>query len=172
MPERNVSVLNQLQPPPSKLSAVEKIVPINNQAVSKIIISWQPITGVVEYQVNYRFNNGNFVSTKVSSPDFEIINSQLGTYEIQVFSYNINAQLSATSNNLTFNAVGKTARPQDVSNLVVEPVSDQFVRLRFDKATDIDVTHGGNLIVRHSNLTDGTGTFTNSVALSKRSRTN
>ncbi len=165
LPERNVSVLNQLQPPPSNLSAVEKIVPINNQAVSKIIISWQPITGVIEYQVNYRFNNGNFVSTKVSSPDFEIMNSQLGTYEIQVFSYNINTILSATSNNLTFNAVGKTARPQNVSNLVVEPVSDQFVRLRFDKATDIDVTHGGNLIVRHSNLTDGTGTFTNSVDL-------
>ena len=165
LPVRNVSILNELQPPPSNLAAVEKIVPINNQAVSKIIISWQPITGVVEYQVNYRFNNGNFVSTKVSSPDFEIINSQLGTYEIQVFSYNINAQLSATSNNLTFNAVGKTARPQDVTNLVVEPVSDQFVRLRFDKATDIDVTHGGNVIVRHSNLTDGTGTFTNSVDL-------
>ncbi len=165
LPERNVSVLNQLQPPPSNLSAVEKIVPINNQAVSKIIISWQPITGVIEYQVNYRFNNGNFVSTKVSSPDFEIMNSQLGTYEIQVFSYNINTILSATSNNLTFNAVGKTARPQNVSNLVVEPVSDQFVRLRFDKATDIDVTHGGNLIVRHSNLTDGSGTFTNSVDL-------
>jgi predicted phage tail protein len=165
LPVRNVSILNELKPPPSNLSAVEKIVPINNQAVSKIIISWQPITGVVEYQVNYRFNNGNFVSTKVSSPDFEIINSQLGTYEIQVFSYNINAQLSATSNNLTFNAVGKTARPQDVTNLVVEPVSDQFVRLRFDKATDIDVTHGGNLIVRHSNLTDGSGTFTNSVDL-------
>ena len=165
LPVRNVSNLNELKPPPSNLSAVEKIVPINNQAVSKIIISWQPITGVVEYQVNYRFNNGNFVSTKVSSPDFEIINSQLGTYEIQVFSYNINAQLSATSNDLTFNAVGKTARPQNVTNLVVEPVSDQFVRLRFDKATDIDVTHGGNVIVRHSNLTDGTGTFTNSVDL-------
>ena len=165
LPARNVSILNELQPPPSNLSAVEKIVPINNQAVSKIIISWQPITGVVEYQVNYRFNNGNFVSTKVSSPDFEIINSQLGTYEIQVFSYNLTAQLSATSNDLTFNAVGKTARPQNVANLVVEPVSDQFVRLRFDKATDIDVTHGGNVIVRHSNLTDGSGTFTNSVDL-------
>ena len=165
LPDRNISILNELTPPPSNLSAVEKIVPINNQAVSKIIISWQPISGVVEYQVNYRFNNGNFVSTKVSSPDFEIMNSQLGTYEIQVFSYNINAQLSATSNDITFNAVGKTALPQNVTNLVVEPVSDQFVRLRFDKATDIDVTHGGNVIVRHSNLTDGTGTFTNSVDL-------
>ncbi len=163
LPTRTVSKLNELKPPPSNLSAVETIVPINNQAVSKIFISWQPIVGVTEYQVNYRYENSNFVSEKVSRPDFQIINSQLGTYEIQVFSYNVQGQLSATSNDLTFEAVGKTALPQDVSNLTVEPVSDQFVRLRFDKATDVDVTHGGNIVVRHSNLTDGTGTFTNSV---------
>jgi len=166
LPVRNVSNLNQLQPPPSNLSAVEKIVPINNQAVSKIIISWQPIVGVVEYQVNYRFNNGNFVSTKVSSPDFEIINSQLGTYEIQVFSYNINAQLSATSNDLTFNAVGKTALPEDPTGLTIEPVSDLFVRLRFTPATDIDVTHGGSISVRHTPSVDpAVATFSNSTEI-------
>jgi len=163
LPTRTVSVLNQLKPPPSNLSAVETIVPINNQAVSKIFISWQPIVGVIEYQVNYRFENSNFVTEKVSRPDFEIKNSQLGTYEIQVFSYNVQGQLSATSNNLTFEAIGKTARPQDVTNLRIEPISDQFVRLRFDKATDVDVTHGGNVVIRASNLPDGTATFTNSV---------
>ena len=169
LPTRTVSKLNELQPPPSNLSAVETIVPINNQAVSKIIISWQPITGVVEYQVNYRFNNGNFISTKVSSPDFEIINSQLGTYEIQVFSYNINAQLSATSNDLTFNAVGKTALPQDPTGLTVEPVSDLFVRLRFDPATDIDVTHGGSISVRHTPSIDpAVATFSNSTEIIPR----
>ena len=163
LPTRTVSVLNELKPPPSNLSAVETIVPINNQAVSKIFISWQPIVGVIEYQVNYRFENSNFVTEKVSRPDFEIKNSQLGTYEIQVFSYNVQGQLSATSNDLTFEAIGKTARPQDVTNLRIEPISDQFVRLRFDKATDVDVTHGGNVVVRASNLADGTATFTNSV---------
>ena len=163
LPTRTVSKLNELQPPPSNLSAVETIVPINNQAVSKIFLSWQPIVGVIEYQVNYRFENGNYFTERVSRPDFQIMNSQLGTYEFQVFSYNVNGQLSATSNDLTFEAVGKTALPQDVSNVTVEPVNDQFVRLRFDKATDVDVTHGGNIVVRHSNLTDGTGTFTNSV---------
>ena len=163
LPTRTVSILNQLTSPPSNLSAVETIVPINNQAVSKIFLSWQPIVGVIEYQVNYRFENGNYFTEKVSRPDFQIMNSQLGTYEFQVFSYNINGQLSATSNDLTFEAVGKTALPQDVSNVTVEPVNDQFVRLRFDKATDVDVTHGGNIVVRHSNLVDGTGTFTNSV---------
>ena len=91
------------------------------------------------------------------------MNSRLGTYTIQVFSYNVLDQLSATSTNITFEAVGKTAVPQDVTGLLVEPVSDQFVRLRFDKATDIDVTHGGNVVVRHSNKTDGTATFTNAT---------
>ena len=160
---RTVSKLNSFTEPPSGLNAVERIFPINNQAVSKIVISWQPIVGVVQYQVNYRFEDENFISEKVSRPDFEIMNSRKGTYTIQVFSYNVLDQLSATSTNLTFEAVGKTAVPQDVTGLLVEPVSDQFVRLRFDKATDIDVTHGGNVVVRHSNLTDGTGTFTNSV---------
>ena len=160
---RTVSKLNSLTEPPSGLNAVERIFPINNQAVSKIVISWAPIVGVVQYQVNYRFEDENFISEKVSRPDFEIMNSRKGTYTIQVFSYNVLDQLSATSTNLTFEAVGKTALPQDVTGLLVEPVSDQFVRLRFDKATDIDVTHGGNVVVRHSNLTDGTGTFTNSV---------
>ena len=166
LPERNVSILNELQPPPSNLSAVETIIPINNQAVSKIILSWQPIVGVIEYQVNYRFNNGNFVSTKVSSPDFEILNSQLGVYEFEVYSYNVNAILSATSNNLTFNAVGKTALPQDPSGLTIEPVSDLFVRLRFDPATDIDVTHGGSISVRHTpSVNPAVATFQNSTEI-------
>jgi predicted phage tail protein len=166
LPERNVSILNELQPPPSNLSAVETIIPINNQAVSKIILSWQPIVGVIEYQVNYRYNNGNFVSTKVSSPDFEILNSQLGVYEFEVYSYNVNAILSATSNNLTFNAVGKTALPQDPSGLTIEPVSDLFVRLRFDPATDIDVTHGGSISVRHTpSVNPAVATFQNSTEI-------
>ena len=163
LPARSISILNELTAPPVGLTAVETIIPINNQAVSKIVISWQPIVGVIEYQVNYRFENGNFVTERVSRPDFEIFNSQLGTYEIQVFSYNVQEQLSATSTDLTFEAVGKTALPQDVTNLRIEPISDQFVRLRFDKATDVDVVHGGNVVVRGSNIGDGTATFTNSV---------
>ena len=163
LPARTVSKLNDLSIPPTSVNAIERIFPINNQAVSKIVISWAPIVGVVQYQVNYRFGDENFVSEKVSRPDFEIMNSRKGTYTIQVFSYNVLDQLSASSTNITFEAEGKTALPQDVTGLLVEPVSDQFVRLRFDKATDIDVTHGGNVVVRHSNLTDGTGTFTNSV---------
>ena len=43
---QQISVLNLLKPPPTGLSADEVIVLINNQPVSKLIIRWQPVTGV------------------------------------------------------------------------------------------------------------------------------
>ena len=165
LPTRTVSILNELKEPPNALQAEEKLVVINNQAVSKLIISWQPITGVTQYQVNYRFNNGNFVSNTVSSPDFEIFNTSIGTYEIEVFSFNTALELSATSTNLTFNAVGKTAVPSNVTGLTAEPINEKLVRLRWNLATDLDVTHGGRVYVRHSPLTNGNGTFSNSTDL-------
>tara|TARA_R100000654_G_scaffold37274_1_gene62881 strand:+ start:1626 stop:5027 length:3402 start_codon:yes stop_codon:yes gene_type:complete len=165
LPTRTVSILNELKDPPNALQAEEKLVVINNQAVSKLIISWQPITGVTQYQVNYRFNNGNFVSNTVSSPDFEIFNTSIGTYEIEVFSFNTALELSATSTNLTFNAVGKTAVPSNVTGLSAEPINEKLVRLRWNLATDLDVTHGGRVYVRHSPLTNGNATFSNSTDL-------
>ena len=165
LPTRTVSILNLPKDPPNALQAEEKIVEINNQAVSKLIVSWQPIVGVTQYQVNYRFNNGNFVSTTVSSPDFEILNTDVGTYEFQVFSYNTALQTSATSADLTFNAVGKTALPSNVTGLSAEPINEKLVRLRWNLSTDLDVTHGGRVYVRHSPLTNGNGTFSNSTDL-------
>ena len=165
LPARTVSILNLPKDPPSALQAEEKIVVINNQAVSKLILSWQPIVGVTQYQVNYRFNNGNFISQTVSAPDFEIFDSDVGTYEFQVFSYNAALQTSATSANLTFVAQGKTALPANVTGLTAEPISEKLVRLRWNLSTDVDVTHGGRVFVRHSPLTDGSATFENSTDL-------
>jgi hypothetical protein len=165
LPARTVSILNLPKDPPSALQAEEKIVVINNQAVSKLIVSWQPIVGVTQYQVNYRFNNGNFISQTASAPDFEIFDSDVGTYEFQVFSYNAALQTSATSANLTFVAQGKTALPGNVTGLSAEPISEKLVRLRWNLSTDVDVIHGGRVYVRHSTLTDGSGTFQNSTDL-------
>ena len=41
----------------------------------------------------------------------------------------------------------------------------KLVRLRWNRSTDIDVTHGGRVYVRHSPLTNGNGTFSNSTDL-------
>ena len=44
LPTRTVSILNLPKDPPNALQAEEKIVEINNQAVSKLIVSWQPLS--------------------------------------------------------------------------------------------------------------------------------
>ena len=55
--------------------------------------------------------------------------------------------------------------PSNVTGLSAEPINEKLVRLRWNLSTDLDVTHGGRVYVRHSPLTDGNGTFTNSTDL-------
>ena len=163
LPSRTITTLTALKPAPSSLQGTEQIVVLNNRAVSKLFIQWQPVSGVTEYMVQYRFQNENFISERITRSDFTIFETLNGTYEVRVFSYNALGKPSTNPATTTFTTVGKTALPADVQNLRIEPISDQFVRLRFDKSTDVDVVHGGNVVIRSSNLTDGSGTFTNAV---------
>jgi len=163
LPARTITTLTALKDAPSSLQGTEQIVVLNNRAVSKLFIQWQPVNGVTEYMVQYRFQNENFISERITRPDFTIFETLNGTYEVRVFSYNALGKPSTNPATTTFTTVGKTALPADVQNLRIEPISDQFVRLRFDKSTDVDVIHGGNVVIRSSNLTDGSGTFTNAV---------
>ena len=162
---QQISILNLLKPPPTGLSADEVIVLINNQPVSKLIVRWQPVAGVTNYMVNYRFDDNNIVSATTSSPDFEIFNTKVGSYEVSVRSLNAALEPSATASTDTFNTIGKTAVPADVTGLTGEPINKTTVRLRWNLATDLDVTHGGRVYVRHSTKTDGTGTFSNATDL-------
>ncbi len=157
-----ITKLIEPKPAPSNISAEELIVVLGDRAVSKIYLTWQPVDGVSQYSVKHKFNNGSFQTTIVQSPVFEIFDSELGAYEFEVRSYNALFEPSIQPTSLSFSAVGKTALPGDVQNVKIEPLSNQFVRLRFDKSTDVDVLHGGNVVIRSSNLTSG-ATFTNSV---------
>ena len=169
LPTRNITTLTDLKPSPTNLQAEERIVVVNNRAISKIFITWQPVSGVQEYQVQYRYNNGNFVNTTVTRSDFEIFNSQIGTYEIRVFSFNAARKPSSTPTTKSLSAVGKTVPPANVSNLRVEPVNDKLIRLRWDQSADVDVTHGGFCRIRHSPKTDGSGTFEKATDIDKLS---
>ena len=128
-------------------------------ARSKLIVDWQPVDGVTQYLVNYKFEDTNFISQIVFSSDFDILDSKRGTYTIQVFAFNAALKISPNFTSTTFVAEGKTALPENVSNLTIESINDQFVRLRFKQATAIDVLHGGRVYIRHTNLTGGSATF-------------
>jgi len=162
LPVRTITTLTALKDAPSSLQGTEQIVVLNNRAVSKLFIQWQPVNGVTEYMVQYRFQNENFISERITRSDFTIFETLNGTYEVRVFSYNALGKPSTNPATTTFTTVGKTALPDDVQNVQIEPLSDQFVRLRFDKSTSVDVVHGGNVVIRSSNLTTG-ATFTNAI---------
>jgi len=159
LPTRTISVLNAPASPPSNLTVTEQTVVINSIARSKLIVDWQPVVGVTQYLVNYKVENGNYVSQTVFSSDFELLDTVKATYSFQVFSYNALGEISTNATETTFVAQGKTALPEDVSGLTIEPINEQFVRLRFTQATAIDVLHGGRVYVRHTNQTGGGATF-------------
>ena len=165
MPTRTVSTLTQVLNPPDGLRVDEKIVTINNKAVSKLILDWQTQSGANKYEVQYRFANGDFKKIETLSSDAEILNSDAGVYEIRVFSFNGLGQPSRQPATLTFTAVGKTAPPTDITNLTYEPISDKEIRLRWDAVPDQDVRAGGRIHIRHSPKTDGSGTFQDATDL-------
>nr|BAR31012.1 phage-related protein tail component-like protein [uncultured Mediterranean phage uvMED] len=156
---RNISLFNQPVASPTNLTVTEKIITINSIARSKLIIDWQPIQGVTQYQVNYKFENNNYVSQTVFSSDFELLDTKKGTYTIQVFAYNANLKISPNPTEVTFIAKGKTALPSNVSGLTLESISSEQVRLRFTQSVDTDVLHGGRVYVRHTNETGSSATF-------------
>ena len=165
LPTKNFTLITKILPAPQSLTASESLIVINNKAVARLSISFAAVRGAIGYYLQYKFENGNFINQQVKATDFDINNITNGKFVIRVFSINALNKLSEKPNEIEFVSVGKTALPGDVQNLRVETISDQLMRLRFDKSTDIDVLHGGNVVVRHSNLTNGSGTFTNSVDL-------
>lgn len=165
MPTRTINTLTTVLNPVEGLQVSEKIVTINNKAISKLILDWQTQSGASKYEVQYRFANGDFKKIETLSSDAEIFNSDAGIYEIRVFSFNGLGQPSRQPAELTFTAVGKTAPPSDITNLTYEPISDKEIRLRWDAVADQDVRAGGRIHVRHSPKTDGTGTFSDATDL-------
>ena len=162
LPTKNFSLITKRLSAPENLTASESIIVINNRAVSRLSISFAAVKGAIGYYLQYKFKNGNFINQQIKSTDFDIDNITNGNFVIRVFSINSINKLSEKPNEIEFTSVGKTELPDDVQNVQIEPLSDQFVRLRFDKSTAIDVVHGGNVVIRSSNLTTG-ATFTNSV---------
>ena len=165
LPTKTITTLTALKDAPSNLEATEKIVVLNNRAVSKLFIQWQPVSGVTEYLIQYRFKDENFISERITRSDFTIFETLKGVYEIRIFSFNALGKPSSTPNTVSITTVGKTEPPAAITGLTYEPLTDKLARLRWDLPSSVDVLHGGRIFVRHTPVSDGTGTFSNSTDL-------
>ena len=165
LPVRNITVLNELVDAPGGQVVEEEFFVDGATARTRLNISFNPVPRAIEYELRYRLDNGNFITLKSRSTDFEILDSLQGIYEFELSSLNSNFEPSAQPTTFSFTAFGKTAIPGDVTGLTAEPINDKLVRLRWNLSVDLDVTHGGLVYVRHTTKNDGTGTFSNATDL-------
>ena len=165
LPVRNITVLNEPVPAPSAPNVVEEFFTEGNRARTRLNIDFNSVPRAIHYELKYQVDNGNFKTLRSLTPEFQILDSLEGTYNFELVSVGSNLESSANPTTFTHIAVGKSAVPGDVTGLTAEPISDKLVRLRWNLSTDLDVTHGGRVYVRHSSKTDGTGTFSNATDL-------
>ena len=122
------------------------------------------------YTLAYRFSLAgeshfsNWKTESTLSPSVNIDNLGEGTLEVRVQAFNFLGKGSPTAVE-SFSLAGKSAPPGDVQNLTFESINQNSGRLRWDQSTDLDVKVGGKIFIRHSSLTDGSGTWSNSTDL-------
>jgi len=162
---RDISNLSALPESPTGLTGTEHLYTDGQNVRTAFELSWVPPTQLVQsYRVIYRLGNNNFSQIDTNSPSTRIEGLDAGTLQVRVQSIN---SLGGVSNpaTATFNLIGKTEPPGNVQNLTIEPISANSARLRWDATVDLDVRVAGRVHIRHTNLTDGTGTWSNSVDL-------
>jgi hypothetical protein len=153
--QRDITDLNIIPEAPTNLQATETLYELNGRALAKLIISWQSVVGVNEYRVRWRPQNGNWTSTTQARPDYEILDTTAGVYEIQVYSINSGLRQSIEPAKLTVQAFGKTAPPVAVAGLSLIPIDGASAILSWDRATELDVLLGGKVLIRHNVVLSG-----------------
>jgi len=162
---RDITNLSALPQSPTGLTGTEHLYTDGQNVRTAFELSWVPPLQLVQsYRVIYRLGNNNWSQIDTNSPSTRIEGLDAGTLQVRVQSIN---SLGGVSNpaTATFNLIGKTAPPGNVQNLTIEPISANSARLRWDATVDLDVRVAGRVHIRHTNLTDGSGTWSNSVDL-------
>ena len=163
--QRDISNLSATPDPVTSITGSEYLYQRGQGVFVGFDVSWvSPQARVNQFKVSYRMDSDNFQEIDTSSPSTSLLALRPGTLEVRVQAFNFLGKGSRISSE-TFELVGKTAVPGDVQNLSIEPISANTARLKWNQTLDLDVKVGGKVHIRHSSLTDGTATFSNSVDL-------
>jgi predicted phage tail protein len=169
--ERDITDLNKPASAPRAPTSQEVLYEEAGQVLSKLIINWLASidedgrTNAVQYLVQWRRVDGNWAQSYVTTQEYVIYDTTPGDYEVLIYGVNAGLRSSAQPARLDVSARGKLAEPANVQNLTIEQISANSARLRWDASTDLDVKIGGRVHIRHTSITDGTGTWTNSQDL-------
>ena len=160
----DISNLSAIPSAVTNVSGVEHLYQDGQSIKTAFELDWSASDATTLYKVNYQLNNNNWISTTTTSASLRIESLKVGTLRTEIQATNHLGFSSPFANN-TFTLLGKTAVPEDVTGLTFEDVSPNSGRLKWTQTTALDVKVGGKVHIRHSSLTDGTGTWNNSVDL-------
>jgi predicted phage tail protein len=147
---RDITDLNIIPPAPNNLTAQEVLYDAGGRAEAKLLISWQPVTGVQQYRIRWRQQSGNWTVETIEREDYEIQRVPPGVYQVEVYSIGASLRASVEPARLTAQTFGKTAPPEDVTGLSLMPSDELSAVLTWNRATALDVLLGGKVLIRHN----------------------
>ena len=163
--QRDITNISASPEAVTNVSATEFLYEEGGTVRTGVDLSWSsPVTNVNDFIVRYRLDSNNFERITTESQSTQVKGLKSGSLEVQVVARSFIGK-SGPVTKQTFTLAGKTAIPGNVQNLTLEPVTHNTARLRWDETVDLDVKVSGKVHIRHSNLTDGSATWSNSTDL-------
>ena len=184
---RTTSIFETDRGGPSSISAVTALREKEGQVISVLIVSFANVIGAGKYLVKYKFKRGSvsnkgtniygqpslFVNPLASFSEylrefitedvtFEIENSSIGVYQIEVYSINALGQISKNPTIKQIQNIGKLAAPASPTSLNREITQSGDLKLTWPLSGDIDVTSNGHIIIKHNDDTSGAAVWGNS----------
>tara|TARA_R100001510_G_scaffold15010_1_gene12322 strand:- start:1647 stop:5249 length:3603 start_codon:yes stop_codon:yes gene_type:complete len=153
------TLLNKLESPEIQ-EVKEELSIVNNRAQSNIVLNFAHVNGARSYQVSYKYEGGDPIVQNIKDNQFFILNNKAGNYEFSVRTISATFSTSELVSIRSFNAIGLTEPPGDVTNLRSEESGDNLI-IRWDRSTDKDVLFGGFVDIKYSLISDGTATTQN-----------
>ena len=163
--QRDITNISASPDAVTNISATEFLYEEGGLVRTGVDITWtSPVLNVNDFVVRYRLNDNNFERIITESPSTQVKGLKSGTLELQITARSFIGK-SGPITRQTFTLQGKTAIPGNVQNLTLEPLNYNSARLRWDETVDLDVKVSGKVHIRHSNLTDGTASWSFSTDL-------
>ena len=167
LPIKATNTLIEIKKPPKSVDVEEVIEVINNRAVPRIFIDWEPVEGASGYILQYRRDGDAFkrVNTQETTFDIVLTEAEAGTFDVIINTVNALGDISLTALERSIDLKGNSELPENPTGLEIEPINNYQVRLSWDKAIALDVIHGGKCIIRHTSATINNAKFSDSTEL-------
>ena len=158
---RDVTQLAEKPDPVTNLILEEELYEEGDKVLQRVKINWQQSARAQEYEVEYKFDDDKPITEVVTTTGFDILDSEVGVYEISVtaIGYGLDVEQtgkrrsSRTTGKIT--TVGKSTPPSNIASLNITPIDQHTAELHWPEAADLDVRIGGTVEIRHNPRTTG-----------------